>query len=217
MNVDLFSVPGIDRAERLNLAPARVSDFAYTGMLAQSSRLFLPPTGSDVPIVWGRLMVMFRDPIERALNRFEEFKIVTGNTAYTLSQYANSPLYAENNPLMRSLVGLGPNDALDQSHSITAQAIIDNHIVVGLFDRFEESMDRFERFIQWRAVDVPGVDDCRAQVMETYRMGYNITVDYTQQDPLGYNLIVAAHRYDKLLFNYAVATFDLQATALVFN
>ena len=217
VNVNLFTNPGIARAERLMLTPSRVSDFGYTGLLKESTVLFDPFENFNSPVVWGRLMVMIRDPIERSINRYEQFVLSSGNTGYSLSMFANSPIYKENNPLVRSLIGIGSGDTLEQKHMDAAQAVIDNLVLVGIFEQFEESIDQWEKFLGWSSVDkADEVRACRTGVMQAFGEGYTIQQDYTKIDPVGYNLIVASHRWDKLLYNYAVQVFEAQKSQLVF-
>lgn len=216
VNVDLSSSQGIDRAGAMGLTQNRVSDLAYTPFLKEGAqKLFIPPSGQGFPEVSGRLLIVFRDPIDRALNRYEATRILTGNDALTLTDYATNPIYSENNPLTRDLLGLGPKDALENEQIKAAQEVINQHVLVGLFDQIENSILRYEEFFRWYMGGAnAAISLCHEQVWESFQMGYRIGSNYATADPAGYNMVAASHTVDKLLYNYAKALFDLQGNAL---
>lgn len=217
MNVDLFSPEGINRAASMGLVPSRVSDMTYTPLLVQSSDLFQPESGATHPTVWGRLFVFVRDPIKRALNCYEQIQIESGNSAMTLTEFANNPFYAENNPLVRALIGIGPTDTLNDAHLAIAKAVLDNQVLIGLFDdadptKFDESVFRIERFLEWFAEPSTDMAACHQQISSAYALGYAVSQEYQTIDARGYNLIVAAHRLDIQLYTYALTVFHAQSS-----
>ena len=215
VNVNLYTVEGIDRATKLGMAPARVADIAYTPLLHNVTKVFEPQEGQTLPDVFGRLLVVFRNPIERALNRYEQVRLIPGNDQMTLHQYAKDPKHSENNPLTRGILAFGPDDPLESSDVTRAQQVIKDLILVGLFDRFDEALERFERYFSWYANDVaPQVNICHGEVWDSYSAGYTVHEDYKTLDARGYNLVLAQHRMDVLLYRFAQALFDNQGAAL---
>ena len=195
----------------MGLATAHVSDMAVTPFLRDIAQLFQPAPGKVYPDVFGRLFVVFRDPVERALNRFEQLKLRTGNDELTLNNYAIDPTYAENNPLVRSLVGIGPNERLNDKHVENAQNIIDQHVLVGLHEEIPESIKRYEEFLGWYVGEtVPEVFACHGRVFEEFQLGYQVTGNYGADDAIGFNTLVASHRMDILVYRYAQSTFQSQ-------
>ena len=197
----------------MRLAQNRVSDVIYTPLLkAAADKLFPLKSGSTSPEVAGRLLVVFRDPIERALNRYEATRLLTGNDALSLTGYSTNPVYSENNPLTRDLLGLNPYDTIGQEQVKAAQDTINQYVFVGLFDQLEETIARYENFFQWYVGGTnPQIAQCHQQVMDTFQSGYKIGTNYAIADPAGYNLIVASHTIDNLVYKFTKAQFELQA------
>ena len=206
VNVDLFSHDGITRAAELSLVTSHVADLAYTSYLQDSTQLFTPQQG-----VFGRLLIVFRDPVERALNRFEQVKSLEGNSELRLNSYASDPKYQENNPLVRSLVGLGPNESLGQEHLVGARNAIDNYILVGLFEEIPETIKRYEEFFAWYVGGtIPEVYSCHERIASDFEPGYTVKDQYGAEDATGFNKIVASHRMDILVYRHAQEAFKKQ-------
>jgi hypothetical protein len=179
-------------------------------------KLFSPPSGQDKPDVSGRLMIIFRNPIDRALNRYEATRLITGNDAMSLAEYANHPIYSENNPLTRALLGLGPSDPLGPSQTRVAQELLNNFVLVGLYEKMDASFVRLTKFLHW----YPGVESaqmlsCQEQVRGSFRADYQISTTYFQSDPFGYNMVAASHNLDRLIYKFAEALYELQGNVLV--
>lgn len=209
VNVDLFSIEGVNRAGKLKLTQNRVSDVIYTPLLkAATDKLFPLKSGGTSPEVLGRLLVVFRDPVDRALNRYEATRLLTGNHDLTLTDYYNSPIYSENNPMTRDLVGLTVHDHLGQEEVKAAQEAINQFVFVGLVDEIEETIARYETFFQWQTNQPIG--QCQQQVANTFQNGYKVLSNYAVEDSVGYNLIVASHSIDNFVYQYAKAQFVLQ-------
>lgn len=221
LNVDLFSLGGLERAASMRLTQSRVSDIIYTPFLAEASNLLFPPKSArDVfPEVLGRLLVVFRDPMERALNRYEITRLLTGNDVLSLAEYAKNPVYSENNPLTRALLGLGPSDGLGQAQIKSAQQTISQYVFVGLYDQMEESITRFATFFKWfvSGDSQSSREKCTENVLNSFQRGYQIGSNYAISDPGGYNLLAASYTADLLIYKYAKAQFVSQGKVLKVN
>ena len=221
INVDLFSTAGLDRAAAMRLTQSRVSDVIYTPYLWEASAKLFPPQSSSNtnPEVSGRLLVVFRDPIERALNRYEIARVLTGNDALSITEYMNNAVYSENNPLTRDLLGLGPEDGLGKVQIKAAQEIINQYVFVGLFDKLEESIARFASFFHWfvSGDSQSQYTECTRNVLIAFQKGYQIGSNYAVSDPAGYNLLVANYMLDRLIYKYAKAQYILQGKILKEN
>lgn len=214
-NVNLYTTEGIDRAARLGFASSRVADIAYSPLLTRITSIFEPQEGRTTSDVLGRLLVVFRDPIERALNRYEQTRLLTGNDQLTLTQYAKDPAYAENNPLTRGILGIGPDDRLEHNDIRKAQEIIRVKVLIGIFAALDVTLERYERFFSWYAGDIsPQIQTCHQETWKSFSSGYSVNSRYNEADPIGFNLIVAQHRMDALLYGYVLAQFEYQGLAL---
>lgn len=216
LNVDLFTTEGLDRAGAMGLTQSRVSDMAYSPFLKHGAEvLFTPRQGQSFPEVAGRLLVVFRDPIDRALNRYEVARLITGDDSMTLEKFAKDRIYSENNPLTRDLLGLGPSDTLGPAQISVAQELINQHVLVGLFERIEDTIMRYEQFFHWYVGGANAeILRCHEEVWQSYQGGYRINPDYARNDPVGFNLIAAEHTVDRQIVDYARALFDLQGRVL---
>jgi hypothetical protein len=201
----------------MSLTQNRVSDLAYTPFLRLAAeKLFEPRSGQAFPEISGRLLVVFRDPIDRALNRYETARLVTGDDSMTLESFAKagSP-YAENNPLTRELLGIGPTDKLGAEQAKVAQELINQHVLVGLFEKIEDTIVRYEQFFSWYVGGANAeIQQCHEDVWHSFQGGYQINSDYARSDAVGFNLVAAAHTIDRQVVDYARALFDLQGNIL---
>jgi hypothetical protein len=201
----------------MSLTQNRVSDLAYTPFLRLAAeKLFEPRSGQAFPEISGRLLVVFRDPIDRALNRYETARLVTGDDSMTLESFAKagSP-YAENNPLTRELLGIGPTDKLGAEQAKVAQELINQHVLVGLFEKIEDTIMRYEQFFSWYVGGANAeIQQCHEDVWQSFQGGYQINSDYARSDAVGFNLVAAAHTIDRQVVDYARALFDLQGNIL---
>jgi hypothetical protein len=227
--VDLFSTEGIQRAGSLKLAQSLISDIILTPFLKDASTILFPPQTSSVtsqnnqidstagsPAVSGRLLVLFRDPIQRALNRYEETRILTGNDILSLTEYASNPIYSENNPLTRDLLGLGPGEALEEEQVKAAQSIIESHVLVGLYDELKETIQRWEVFLHWfvPSKSSEAVNACPKKVQKGFENSYQILSNFASSDPVGFNLLVSNHMIDLTIYKFARSTFKFQGQYL---
>lgn len=215
VNVDLFSVNGIARATRLGFTSSHTADIAYSPLLHDIGKIFKPLKASDIPDVFGRLLVVFRDPMERAFNRYEQAKVTTGNKKMTLSQFANNPAYSENNPLTRGIMGLSPEDPLEKRDVEKAQRIIRDQMLVGLYDQFALSLKRFEQYFSWYAGGVATeIAICHQEVWNSFSPIYRVSEDYNLEDPVGFNVLLAQHLMDLSVYKSAKSLFDEQGPIL---
>jgi hypothetical protein len=197
----------------MKLTQSRVSDVIYTPLLkAAADELFPVKSGRTTPEVLGRLLVVFRSPSDRALNRYEATRLLTGNDALSLTDYCTNPIYSENNPLTRDLLGLGPHESIGDAQVKDAQETINQYVFVGLLDEIEETIARYENFFQWQVGGTnPQMRQCHQEVTDSFQTGYRISTNYAAADPIGYNLMMADHAVDNFLYEHAKEQFALQA------
>jgi hypothetical protein len=196
------------------LASSGVADIAYTPLLQTSSKLFEPK--DSVPTqIHGRLMVVFRDPIERAINRFEELKLRTHDNELTLSSFASSQRYREDNPLTRALLGVDASAHLSDSLLETAKEVVRRKVLVGLQDRLEETLVRWETYLSWyRSDTLPTVQACHFEVLDSWAANYQVKLNYAQVDATGFNYLLAQHRMDIAVYQFATRLYQEQGTEL---
>ena len=91
VNVDCTSPGGIDRAIRHDLLGSNTADVLYTGDVYDASRLMTGPPGGTDPGRRGRLVGVFRNPVERAVAMYRYLRYVNDDVkAMTLEEFAAS-------------------------------------------------------------------------------------------------------------------------------
>jgi hypothetical protein len=214
----------------MRLTQSLISDIIHTPFLKDTSTILFPPKTSSIssqdsqhdhgdgtPEVAGRLLVVFRDPIERALNRYEETRLLTGNDILSLTEYASNPVYSENNPLTRDLLGLSPGEAIEEEQIKAAQSVIESHVLVGLFDEMDETIQRWELFFHWfvPSKSSEAINACPKNIRNEFeKKAYQVRSNFAISDPVGYNLLVSNHMIDLTIYRFAKTRFQMQGQYL---
>jgi len=145
VNVDTSILPGILHAAELGLVPSKMAEIIFSPLLHESS------THLFTPDYQGQMFAMFRHPVDRVVSLFHYLRSATWEPTYnpilqnmTLQEYADSEL-AESNFVVRALV-----DKMEGTLTLNdvelAKEILRRKCVVGLLDKWEESMDRFDNY-----------------------------------------------------------------------
>jgi hypothetical protein len=130
----------------------------------------------------------------------------------TLKQYAQSK-HAEFNWMTRALSGAETKN-LTEEHLKSAMDIIRRKFLVGLLNRKEESMERFEKYFEWiYRVHPKNQEKCRVGLLA---VGADSNINPNKVDkPLPgtptHQLLVALNELDIRLYKYVEALFDEQA------
>eukprot|EP00804_Cyclotella_cryptica_P005077 CCRYP_011515-RA/>CCRYP_011515-RA protein AED:0.03 eAED:0.03 QI:975/1/1/1/1/1/2/104/601 len=221
VNVDCSTSSGIDRGISRNLATANVVDVIYSPDILDAARLFAPPIKA-----YGRGMVLMRHPVERVVALYEylrlakhEFGSVGG---MSLEAYAKSDLIKDN-LLTRSLSGNKYSILQDSDYEV-AKEILQGKFIVGMYDRMEESMERFELFFGWTL-------DASARACQFNELQREGTAHYNRysKDVVGggndnvmhpgltdaaLESIMSKNKIDLMLFDHSKFLFDYQGRVL---
>lgn len=178
-------------------------------------KLFQPQQGKQFPDLFGRLLVVFRDPMDRALNRYEQVKLKTDNEQISLTGFVSDPNYTENNPMIRLLLGIDDDVSLTDEHLETAKQIVSGHVVVGLFSALPETLIRFQKLLKWYMdKEVPEIyQQCHRDIVERRVASYVVKGKYEADDAVGFNTLLARQHLDLILYEHAVSIFGKQGTA----
>ena len=96
----------------------------------------------------GRMMALFRHPVDRLVSKFYYLQTATWEKTYK-PQWKNMSILEwakrnkENNVLVKNLAGLGFHDTATEVELRVAMRTIEKRFVVGLTDRMQESIRRF--------------------------------------------------------------------------
>lgn len=181
------------------LATSGMADIFYSPDLHDVSRLFAPPVTA-----YGRAVIIIRDPIERAMAQYRYLKENNHQAVkdMSLEEFANSD-YLQDNVLTNAIAG--------RKELTIAKEILKRKVVVGLFDRIDESLQRFETFFNWNVND--SANDCqRREVDRRMEKEYNkVNMD---EDRAAYASLMAKNELDMELYEYARFLYDYQGHSL---
>ena len=131
-----------------------------------------------------------------------------------------SAALVEDNPLTRNLSGV-KNDELVASHFQVAKEILKRKFIIGLYDRIQESIERFELFFGWNLN--AGTVTCQKKELEREVLAhYN---KYSKDlnggagkhpglTPAAMEIVMVKNKIDLLLYEYARFLYDYQGRAL---
>lgn len=209
VNVDCSSPEGIDRGIAHDLAKSDLTDVFYSHDPYDVARLFAPPTE-----VYGRGVVMIRNPIRRAVATYKRLQIKRPELVdgMTLEQFAASD-QLQDNFLTRTL-SRNKRDPLTEADINLAKEVLKRKFVVGLYEHFEDSVRRFEAFFGWKLGE--GTNSCQSEaVQQEMNLGYN-DFDTLPYDS-AYAAIAEKNRADLELFKFAEYLYKYQDRALFGN
>jgi len=150
VNVDISILPGIMHAAQLDLIPSHIAQIAFSPLLHESATYLFSPRYK------GQMFAMFRHPVDRVISLFYYLRSADWEPTYnpalrnmTLREYAESEL-AESNFMVRALVDK-MEGALSGHDLELAKEILKRKCVIGLMDRWDASMDRFDFFFNFQS------------------------------------------------------------------
>jgi len=171
VNVDTTTVQGIAHANDLGLAKSGLAECITTPYVIEAATLFSP--GAQ-----GRLFTVFRHPVDRIVSLFYYLQVADWERSYnpalgklTIEEYARSNLM-EQNWMVRQLSSTFNGDTytgpLNEIHLEVAKNILKDKVLVGLLVEKERTMERFEKFFQWKyRVDPNAQETCRNRLLKT--------------------------------------------------
>ncbi|EJK47409.1 hypothetical protein THAOC_33869, partial [Thalassiosira oceanica] len=215
VNVDCTSPAGIDRAIRHDLLGSNMADVVYSGDVYDASRLMTrSPNGNDLEHR-GRLVGVFRNPVERAVAAYQYLRFINDEVkVMTLEEFAASS-FLEDNPLVRSLTNKrGPmqSAALHHSDLEAAKFILKTKFVVGLFHNMDESIRRFESFFGWSVGET--ARSCQAFEVEQVMARRHNQVQVPDGTDPGLRGVMEKNRLDLQLYEFVMYLYDYQGRVL---
>lgn len=146
MNVDTSTPEGIKKAQLWNMVQSGLADIIYTPFIFESSRLFDQNHQ-------GRLVAIFRHPVERAESIFYYLHRASWEPTYdksykdmTLEEYATSKR-VESNWITRFLVNKRRGELTPKDLDV-AKEILRRKFLVGLISKLEDTVLRFESYFK---------------------------------------------------------------------
>lgn len=147
VNVDTVSSKGILRAEEMGLVPSGLADLIVTPNLNFAIEHLYDKNHK------GRVLALFRHPVERLISKFYYTQVATWERSYRPDLVDMDLLYwaeninTERNHIVKSLVGLGPDAPVYEADLAVAVRTVKQRFIVGLMNEMEDSIHRFNIFM----------------------------------------------------------------------
>ena len=218
VNVDMGSMGGIKRAQELHLATSNVANLIRSPYVYEVAMLF---TGTAK---YGKCFTMVRNPIDRAVDVFRNLKSVTTNDVFkemNLEEYAKSS-FMEDNWMVRVLSN-EMDGKIEQHHLDLAQHVLGRKCLIGLTEKFNESILRFSHYFDWaNKISQDDLTKCEADLeIAKHVENQNFSnadmegteikkEDYKEGTDL-YKVLAEKNAFDIELYHYAQGLYHRQA------
>lgn len=143
VNVDTTNRPGILRAKRLGLVTSGLANMIFTSEPTFAIENLFDESHK------GRVLALFRHPIDRLVSKFYYLREATWEQQYR-PQWKNIDILefatkrnTDKNHMVKKLAGLGVNQTATEDDLRMAMRTIRKRFIVGLMDKMEESVHRF--------------------------------------------------------------------------
>lgn len=216
VNVNLGDVKGIKRAKQLRLATSNVANLVRSPYVYEIAALFTDSAR------YAKCFTMIQDPIDRAVDVFRKLKATSSNEIFkqmTLEEYAKSG-FIEDNWMVRVLSN-EMNEDVGEHHLDLARHVLGRKCLIGLTERFEDSIKRFSNYFDWgKDIEQVNLDMCQSD-FEVFKHVENKNLsgvdngginkkDYAEGTEL-YNLLKAKNELDFQLYKYAESLYGRQS------
>lgn len=213
VNVDLSIAPGIERASSMGLASSGLADVLVTGHLHYASTLLLDEFHHGV------MFALIRHPVEQSISTYRIYALrgkEQGGFEITVEQYYNDRPH-EQNWLVRYLTNFRYGEVTDE-HLELAREVLRRKCVIGLYERIEESMQRFESMFGWNVdpARISQFETCQSDMIEAAEdRDSNMSSelgDVGQEGDAVWNFFLEKNSYDMNLYEYAKSLYEEQAS-----
>jgi len=199
VNVDTTTREGISHAKSVGLGLSGIADVIGTPLVSDIVNIFDPSHR-------GRFFTIMRNPIERASLLFEDEKLMNPGFDLTIINFLQSTRY-QGNFLTRSLTNK-PSGEIIAADLLLAKSILLNKFIVGLYDKLEESFERFEKYFGWGELLMTDSTECVRANMASLEKSKS-----WDDHPSSYLLpIMRENEYDIQLYKFAEEVFELQSS-----
>jgi hypothetical protein len=199
LNIDTTSLEGLEQAKDLEVASFQGLDLVSTPYLYHAA------DGLFNVLNRGRMLTIFRHPVERAVSMFyfwRERPEYTGES--NLELFAKSSM-VENNWMTRFLSNKMAGELTLEDEAI-AKEILRTKALIGLLERKHESLRRFRLYFGWNVVD----EECDEKLLNWGWSGNN-HYSSVQEGSEVWSLLMEQNTFDMRLYDYAKILFEEQA------
>lgn len=200
VNVDLSRPTGIARAAALGLGAFPMRFVLSTPFLFETAAVFRNVTAT------GRCFTLLRHPIHRMFSLYHHYQINESSNPNT-ARYRGMSIdtfaeeVAENNWMVRFLANKRAG-SLTWHDLELAKQILEQKCLVGLLEKAEESMKRYERLFQWNE-EVSNSNEKDKCVCRALTNGNKQNEHPTYKGTAAWETLRKKNEYDCLLYEFA--------------
>lgn len=212
--MDTTTPQGIERAIQMNLVQSGLADIIFTPLLHDASQLF-----NNTANQHGRVMGLFRHPVERAVSLFHYLKKATWEPTFSkrlqemksIEDYAISE-FAEDNWMTRYLTNK-MTEMLTQDDLDVAKEILRRKVIIGLVLDVRSAVERFLNYFGW---DYNTLNQEQQECMNKYlSSGSNSNAhEIVEEGTMGWRILRANNLLDLELYDYALQLYEEQGVML---
>ena len=205
VNVDTTTQKGIAHAKSLGLALSGLADVIMTPFIHDAASLF-----HDTKVK-GKCHTFIRHPIHRAVAMFYFLHSNASQDSpfnnMTIEEYATGP-YCEENWMVRFLTN-EMTGTLQWHHLDLAKEILGRKCLIGLVNKFEESLKRFELYFGWdKLVEEEDKNQCEEHLI-AHGDNVHLHPKYKEGSDV-WEMLKKKNGYDLMLYEYAEEIFEKQ-------
>ena len=147
-NVNTLTSDGIARADRIGLVDSGLAHLMVVTDLRDAAGLFIDRMRT------GRVLTLLRDPVEQALSDYHYRQSLGPDNPLGLSMDTPLSEFAKSadlptNAIVKGLTNITDSTLVTLAHLRAAKLILENYVVVGLLDEFDESVAYFHDYFGW--------------------------------------------------------------------
>jgi len=212
LNIDTTTAAGLEHAKSLNIINSPLSPAViFSPLVHELGSIFTPQKR-------GRMFTLFRHPVKRAVGMYFYLQYATWDPLYdpqisdmNIEEYASSP-FMENNWMTRFLLDK-KGGRLTKDDLTTAKEILRRKCLVGLFDKMQESLIRFELYFGWRRNMGSKEKKCESELIKNGDERHeHIMVD---EGSKAWSALLKQNMFDMELYLYAENLFEEQGRGFV--
>jgi len=203
VNVDTTSTSGIDRAKRLGLISSGVADMVITNEIEYAVKSLFDINHK------GRALALFRHPVERLVSKFYYLQTATweGKQYRPAWKRLDIQFWAlnknpERNHLVKKLAGKAWNENVTETDLRSAMRTVEKRFIVGLTDKMEESVRRFNVVLGIDASDDDHNKVCLSHFFEGERKANSITHPNVVEGTVGWTALAKTNDLDMRLYDH---------------
>jgi len=210
VNVNSETHDGLKRAQQIGVVESELVQVISTPYIAEASALFADKARS------GRIFVLLRHPVEQAHSDFIFRKTLPEDDPQQLPQDLTVAQFVESdrltaNSLTRTLLNVTEETALTDIHILGAKKILQERVLVGLLESFDESVHHFANYFGWAIQDPVCVTN-----FETARDSRE-SHEQLSDSSLEWKTLADRNYADMQLYEFAQSLFERQKTLTISN